>query len=168
MSRLSDADHKHIYFSPSISNILGYSPEEILGIDLIDLMHPDDAERMRQLYARLHKVHNASDFFQARLRAKDGSWKWIEAIATNLLNDPEIGAIVINFKDISERKQTEEKLKVSERSFREFLETVNLAAMILDTEGRVEFINDYLLSLTGHTRQEVIGESFFQRFSEPG
>ena len=149
---LVSADHKHLYFSPAVSNILGYSPEEILGIDISNLMDPDGAARMRHLYDQLHKVPKASDLFQARMRAKDGSWKWIEAIATNLLNDPEIGAIVINFKDISERKATEEKLKVSERSFREFLETVNLAAMILDPEGRVEFINDYLLSLTGHSQ----------------
>jgi PAS domain S-box-containing protein len=164
---LISADHKHIYFSPSISNILGYSPEELLGINIIDLMDQDDADRMRLLFAQLQNHPNASELFQARMRAKDGSLKWIEAIATNLLDDPEVGAIVINFKDISDRKTNEEKLKVSERSFREFLETVNLAAMILDPEGRVEFINDYLLSLTGHTRQEVVGESFFRRFTEP-
>jgi PAS domain S-box-containing protein len=164
---LVSADHKHLYYSPSISNILGYSPEELLGIDTVDMMHPEDKERMRQLYGRLRTDQGKSDGYQARMQAKDGSWKWIEAIATNLLDDPEIGAIVINFNDISERKTTEEKLKVSERSFREFLETVNLAAMILDPEGRVEFINDCLLSLTGHTRQEVVGELFFQRFTEP-
>ncbi|MGA9396929.1 MAG: HD domain-containing phosphohydrolase, partial [Anaerolineaceae bacterium] len=80
--------------------------------------------------------------------------------------DPVIGAVVINFRDISDRKKTEDQLRESERRFREFLETVNMAALVLDNEGRVEFINDYLLNLTGSSRDEVVGDSFFDRFLE--
>jgi PAS domain S-box-containing protein len=161
---LIDADNKRLYYSPSITRILGYTPEELVGTDAHSLTHPDDLEEMQRLGAELRRIPNKSITYQARMHAKDGSWKWIEAIATNLLDDADIGAIVINFADISERIQTEERIKISERSFREFLETMNLAALIMDTDGRVEFINDSLLSLTGLSRVDVIGESFSTRF----
>jgi PAS domain S-box-containing protein/putative nucleotidyltransferase with HDIG domain len=164
---LLSKDYRHLYCSPSITNILGYSSDDWLGLDLRRLVHPDDGDQLRKVFDELRKTPDQTGIYQARMKSRDGRWIWIEAIVTNQLDDPEIGAFVVNFKDISVRKQAEEKLKVTERSFRDFLETVNLAAMILDTEGRVEFINDYLLTLTGHTRQEVIGESFFKRFMEP-
>jgi PAS domain S-box-containing protein/putative nucleotidyltransferase with HDIG domain len=164
---LIDADNKCQYFSPSVTKILGYKPEELLGMDARSLSHPEDMEEIYRSSKATSLLPNMSVTYQARMLAKDGNWKWIEAIATNLLEDPDIQAIVVNFKDISDRKQTEDKLKVSERSFREFLETVNLAAVILDAEGRVEFINDFSLSLTGYTRPELIGSSFFDRFLDP-
>ena len=164
---LIGADNKRLYYSPSVTRILGYAPEELLGTDSHSLTHPDDVEEMRRIGMELRRTPNKSIAYQARLRAKDGSWKWIEAIATNMLDDPDVGAVVVNFRDISDRKQTEDQLRESERRFREFLETVNLAALVLDNEGRVEFINDYLLNLTGSSRNKVVGNSFFNRFLEP-
>ncbi len=164
---LLSTDYKHLYCSPSITNILGYSSDDWLGLDLRRLVHPDDEDQVRKVFDELRKTPDQTGTYQVRMKSRDGLWIWIQAIVTNQLDDPEIGAFVVNIKDISVRKQAEEKVKVTERSFRDFLETVNLAAMILDTEGRVEFINDYLLKLTGHTRQEVIGESFFKRFMDP-
>jgi PAS domain S-box-containing protein/putative nucleotidyltransferase with HDIG domain len=164
---LIDSNNKCIYYSPSITKMLGYTPEELIGTNADYLRHPDEVEQQQQLVKEMLRSPNKPITYQARFRAKDGSWKWIEAIATNLLGDPDVRANVINFKDITERKHTEEKLKVSERTFREFLEAVNLATMIIDTEGRVEFVNDYLLSLTGNTRETVIGDSFFTQFLDP-
>jgi PAS domain S-box-containing protein/putative nucleotidyltransferase with HDIG domain len=164
---LIGADNKRLYYSPSITRVLGYLPEELLGTDSYDLTHPDDLEEMHRIGLELRQTPYKTMTYQFRARAKDNSWKWIEAIATNMLDNPDVGAIVINFKDISDRKYTEDKLRESERRFREFLETVNLAALLLDTEGRIEFINDYFLHISGSSREEIIGTSFFTRFLEP-
>jgi PAS domain S-box-containing protein len=76
-------------------------------------------------------------------------------------------AVVNSFTDITERKRAEVELKESERRFREMLEKAELVAVTLDTQGRVTFINDYLLSLTGWQRDEVMGENWFDRFIPP-
>lgn len=68
------------------------------------------------------------------------------------------------FNDITQRKRTEDDLRESERRFREMLETVNLIALTLDTNGIVTFCNDYLLRLTGWRHEEVIGTDWFERF----
>jgi PAS domain S-box-containing protein len=159
-------NNERLYYSPAIKRILGYEPEELLGTDAHSLTHPDDIAEMRRIGEELRQTPNQSVSYQARLRTKDGNWKWIEAIATNMLNDPDVGAVVVNFRDISDRKITGDRLRESERRFREFLETVNLAALVLDNEGRVEFINDYLLNLTGRSRNDVVGKSFFYNFLE--
>jgi len=164
---LIGTDYKRLYDSPSIHAMLGYEPEELLGRDAFELIHPDDVPELMRLCENVRQAPNSTCTYQSRIRARDGTWKWIEAVATNMLDDADIQAIVINYRDISDRKHTEEKLKVSERSFREFLETVNLAALIMDAEGRVEFINDFLLSLTGYSRRDVIGSSLVDQFLDP-
>jgi len=74
-----------------------------------------------------------------------------------------IGAVVV-FRDITEQKQTAEALKQSERRFQEMLENAGLIAMILDTNAKVTFCNDYLLQTTGWKREEVIGADWFEKF----
>ncbi|MBN2258034.1 MAG: PAS domain S-box protein [Anaerolineaceae bacterium] len=161
---LIDAKNQFQYFSPSVTKILGYQVKELLETDPITLVHPEDLVEMQRAGEELYRAPNKAIDFQVRIKSKDGNWKWIEAIGTNLLDNLDIKAVVINFKDISVRKYTEDKLRVTERSFKEFLESVNLAAIILDPDGRVEFINDYLLKLVNLSRIEVVGDSFFTRF----
>lgn len=69
--------------------------------------------------------------------------------------------------EIMERKYMEEALRESERRFRELLENVRLAAVLLDVDGRVSFCNDYLLTLLGYPREEVLGQNWFERFIPP-
>lgn len=71
------------------------------------------------------------------------------------------------FSDITDRKRSEERLRESERRFRELLETVNLAAFMVDQDGRITFCNEFLLSLSGWSDQEVLGRDWFQMFLLP-
>ncbi len=75
--------------------------------------------------------------------------------------------VVISATDITARKLTEESLRESERRFREMLEGVELIAVILDSQGNITFANDYLISLTGWRREEIVGRSWFNLFIPP-
>ena len=107
------ADGVTSYISPVVERILGYKPEHGVGRNAFQppMMHPDDADRVRQIFARLMESPGAEATTDFRLRHVDGRWVQVEATSKNLLYDPNIGGIVVNYRDITERKNFEERLK---------------------------------------------------------
>ena len=108
---ITDADGTIRYMSPSVERVLGYRPEEMLGTNTADYIHPDDVEKgFDELAEALAKpgVHPVA--VETRVRRKDGAWRWLEGIANNLLDDPSIRGVVFNHRDVTERKQAEREL----------------------------------------------------------
>lgn len=108
---LIGADGHLQYVSPSVTKILGYMPEEVLGSKVFALAHPEDQQRVAGYFDQLISKPGTSLSFQYRNRGKDKTWHWIEATATNLLDEPSVGAITANFREITERIQAEQALK---------------------------------------------------------
>ncbi|HVB25806.1 MAG TPA: PAS domain-containing sensor histidine kinase [Ktedonobacteraceae bacterium] len=106
---LISKDGTIFFASPSLQQVIGYTAEEYVGRNGAQLTHPDDLEAGISLFRRLREQPGITLSPQlTRFRHKDGSWRWIEYIATNLLSDPAIEAIVFNFRDITESKLAEE------------------------------------------------------------
>jgi PAS domain S-box-containing protein len=104
---LLGADGAFRYASSSAGRVVGYYPKELVGTDGFDLIHPDDrADCKNRFRAALAKPRSPIRC-EARLHQRDGSWRWIENTYTNLLNDPDVKAIVVNSRDISARKADE-------------------------------------------------------------
>jgi two-component system NtrC family sensor kinase len=128
-----DADGTVKYESPSVERVLGYKPEELLGENILAYIHPDDQEAVVQAFSDIIAQGRGQPLsVETRLLHKDGEWRMIEGIGNNLLEDPRLNGIVINYRDTTERKRMEESLhkaqleleaRVSERT-RE-LETLN-------------------------------------------
>ncbi len=95
------------YSSPATTRILGYPLSDYVDHNLLDLIHPDDLELTTTLFAQLLAEPGASLATEMRLRHQDGSWRCIEATGTNLLTDPAVDGIVLNYRDITERKRAE-------------------------------------------------------------
>lgn len=87
--------------------ILGYDESELIGKARFDLIHPDDLELVSQGFVDLVNDPEKPRFFEYRSLCKDGLYKWLEASCQNLLNDAAVGAIVVNFRDITGRKKQE-------------------------------------------------------------
>jgi diguanylate cyclase (GGDEF)-like protein/PAS domain S-box-containing protein len=103
-------DGRVLYMSPSIERLLGYTPEEINGMEVFAIVHPDDLERAGAILLELIDSEGPSDPIEMRVRDAGGAYRWIEAVATNLRDNPTVGGIVVNVRDITERKRAEEAL----------------------------------------------------------
>ncbi len=114
---LSDEGGNYSYVSPGVRKVLGYSTKEFIRTNGFELMHPDELEYIGREFQELLNHSGISKTIEFRARHKNGSWRWIEATATNLLNNPKISAIVSNFRDVTERKLAEERLRESEERF---------------------------------------------------
>jgi PAS domain S-box-containing protein len=106
---LYGADGSILYQSPAVSRILGYEPVELAGSELYALVHEADRVQTRADYAFLLQTEGSSVQRDRRYRHRDGSYRWIESVATNLLHVPSVGAVVDNFRDITERRRAEEE-----------------------------------------------------------
>ncbi len=100
------------YVSSSITTSLGYTPAEFIGLSFLTLVHPDDISALQEISYELHQHAGKSLSAEYRLRHKDGSWGWFEGTGTNLLHDPDVRAIIGNFRDITVRKVAEERLQL--------------------------------------------------------
>ena len=107
-----DLQGKVQYASPSTQRLLGYSAEELVGRYAFDLIHPDDLEQTLSLFSNLLQAPDMRMTIEFRVLHKDGSIRWMEGTGTNLLDDPNVEAIVANYHDISERKQAEERQRL--------------------------------------------------------
>jgi PAS domain S-box-containing protein len=107
---LIDADNRILYLSPAVANVEGYSPEELVGHTGMEHTHPDDLPVLGEVMGKL--LANPGKPIPAlwRRRHKDGRWIWLEGVATNLLGDPSVGAIVCNYRNITERLADERRL----------------------------------------------------------
>ena len=96
-----------LWESPATVRTLGYAPDEFIGHDMFTLVHPDDLEWIREIYVEMIQTPGSRQHRSFRLRHANGTWRWVEAIVTNMLNEPSVNALVVNYRDITDRKQAE-------------------------------------------------------------
>jgi PAS domain S-box-containing protein len=112
---LVDADGTVRYVTPSVERILGYRPADVVDRSFFDFVHPDDhALVARRLRDALQAPEPAAPI-ELRLRHRDGSWRWVEATGVNLLDDPNVQAVLGTYRDITERRHTTEELETRVR-----------------------------------------------------
>ena len=122
---LVDAQGIFRYASPSVARMLGYSPEDLVGRDVFDLVHPDELEDAKARFAEIVERPVNLVARERLLRHKDGTWRWVESVGSNLLDEPGVRALVFNLRDVTERKKAEDALRESEQRFRDYAETAS-------------------------------------------
>lgn len=128
---------KPLYASPSVQKVLGYTVEEVLKLDLFAIAWPQDVPALQKTMEEvLANPGVPVKGHTGRMLHKDGTWHWYEAVATNMLHDPDIGGIVDNFRDITERVQAENKLISANRLYA-FISQINQTLVHADNEQTV-------------------------------
>jgi diguanylate cyclase (GGDEF)-like protein/PAS domain S-box-containing protein len=115
-----DLDAKLLYVSPSALPVLGYEPEAMRGTCPLDLVHPDDFVAVAGALAAAAKWPGVAPAATFRVRRARGDWRWIEAVANNLLDDPTVGGLVINARDVTDRVEAR-RVIVEERRILEMI-----------------------------------------------
>ena len=119
---LLDSNGGVVYDTPAAPGMLGYGPEEWMDQNVFEFLHPEDLATLRLLFQSLARTPGARSNNILRVKHKNGSWRWIEAVVTNLLEEPAVKAIVANYRDITERRQAEKALIESDQRFRDLFE----------------------------------------------
>jgi len=102
-----DASGAFVYASPSHERVLGFTADELVGRNPLDFLHPD--ERDDVLKAFEHQIVGVAPPapVEHRMRCKDGSWRYLEAVAMDLTDDPAVGGILVNTRDVTDRRHVE-------------------------------------------------------------
>ena len=182
---VTDAQGAIRYVSPSVERVLGYRAEEVIGTVTAEYVHPDDLQgALTELSEAVSKpgVHPVA--VETRVRHKDGSWRHLEGIANNLLDDPVVEGMVFNHRDVTERNRAEEEVRrlneelenrvkertarleaalaelgASEERYRLLVESAeDYAIFMVDTDGRVLDWNMGAQRIFGYRESEIVGE----------
>lgn len=100
------------FVSPAAGRVYGYEPETLLDTPILDMLHPEDRSHAEAFLREVARSERGdTSLTEWRLRHSDGRWRDIESVATNLTDDPAVGGVVLNSRDVTDRKQLEEQLR---------------------------------------------------------
>ncbi|MBN2614045.1 MAG: PAS domain S-box protein [Bacteroidales bacterium] len=150
-----------VYESPSVPKLTGYPAEERIGRSSFETVHPEDRKKLQNIIFDLLKEHGKTVATEFRAMRKDGSIWWSEGSATNLLDVPGINAIIVNYRDITDRKKAEDAYINSEKRFRSMIEHSSDVITLLDINGKVLYVTPSIYAVTGFSVEERIGKDGF-------
>ena len=134
---LVDADGAIRYCSPAIKVMLGYEEDELIGSSLSELLHRDDRQTAIDVHSPMIQNPGSTASDEVRVRHKDSSWRSFQATVTNHLQDPKVEAFVVNFRDISERKQTVQELNSKLAFYQRLTEQNPDLLLVLSGDGTI-------------------------------
>jgi diguanylate cyclase (GGDEF)-like protein/PAS domain S-box-containing protein len=142
-----DPDGRIRFVNPALTRVLGWGVDRWLGRDVRALVHPED----------LRIVEEATGPVQVRLSHADGSWRHVELVAADHLDDPAVAGWVLVGRDTSAERTEVASAEQDRRRFEQIFEHAPMGMALIDREGRFERINGAYLRTHRHTAAELVG-----------
>ncbi|MFQ5535110.1 MAG: PAS domain S-box protein [Sphingomonadales bacterium] len=151
-----DTDGTLNFASPSLEHVLGYGRDDLVSVNCLDLVHPEDRPVISSLLARGARRDVSFDSIEARFRHRDQSWRTMAANGRYLDGDGNVSGFILNARDITEQKKVAEQTRYQA----EIIENINNAVITSDLEsgGLLRDWNRGAERLWGHTRDEIVGK----------
>ena len=167
-----EADGTIRYESPAIERVLGYKPEELIGSNAFNYIHPDDVERVSSILAEASETQGVTPLVEFRFRCADGTWCYLEAVGNNLLANPSVQGMVVNSRDITERKRAEKEraqllnreqaarteAEVAQARLKTILNNLTEGVLVANVQGDVLFANPAARDMLGVTGEGLLEE----------
>ncbi|MFZ4515702.1 MAG: sensor domain-containing protein [Acidimicrobiia bacterium] len=145
------------YVSPAITNVLGYTPEEATVINPRSIVHPDDYAEWAAYFRRCLHHEPSPTHLSVRLRHTSGSWRYVDLTAFNLLEEPSVQGIVVNYHDETERMLAAAELRRREERFRALVEDSSDIVALINERGNVTWVSPAIEHVLGHNPADVTG-----------
>ena len=157
---LLDGSFHQMYQSPSVTRAVGFTATESQAMKQIETVHPEDQVSVEQTLQQALLRPGELLKTRYRRRHKDGHYIWLEGVVINLLPDEQVGAIVTNFRDVTERVVAEERIKetLKELSSYKFALDASDIVAITDQKGTISYANDNFCRISKYSRDELIGQ----------
>jgi len=150
------------YVSASVERLLGYQRDDPLLETAFDFVHPEDQKYVMEKFAGCVQNPGLAITINLRLRHKDGSYRAVEATGRSLFHDPAVNGFIVNFRDITERKQMEDAIKKASEEWRKTFDTIPDIIMIVDPDYKILRVNQAMTKLFGLSYQEILGKKCYQ------
>ena len=145
------------YVSPAFERLLGYTAAEAIGSEAMGLAHPDDVEVALRVIGDVQDMTSTAVRMELRLRERAGGWRWFDASVMNLLADPGVAGIVVNLRDISDRRRAQDELAEAEARFRGAFEDAPIGMGLTTQHGQFFRVNRALADMLGYAPSELQG-----------
>jgi PAS domain S-box-containing protein len=150
-------DGNLLYASPSIEHALGYKPEELCGQHYLARVHPDDLPPVQEAFQFALDHPERTVKIQFRHQNKNGEWRHLELVGQNRLQDPEIGGLVADCRDVTDRWRMEEELRNSEKQYRLLFHGNPNPMWVFDLETLAFLeVNEAAIQYYGYSREEFL------------
>jgi len=173
LATVVDPDGTITYVSPAVTRVLGYDPDDLIGHEGYEFVHPEDRERNADALETVLSDPSESETVEVRFCHADGSWRWIEGTMRNRLDDDTIDGILISSRDITERKEYEAEARELAEEYEALLNNVEDAIFLINVEKREESVRFEFERLspsyerqTGITTEDVQGQTPRDVFGE--
>lgn len=143
------------YISAAVERMLGRTPEDLSGTSAFEFVHPADMDRAMDAFGDVIADPSTEPTVEFRVQHANGSWLWLEVRGRSFLEDSLIEGILVNARDITERKRREQQLE----RFKQAVEHAATAIYITDTDGTIEYVNPAFERITGYTADQAVGQT---------
>jgi two-component system cell cycle sensor histidine kinase/response regulator CckA len=143
------------YANPAYVRVLGYTPEEARGLAALELVHAEDLPAVADAFAAVMREPGALVHAEYRARREDGAWRTLHSTARNLLDEPAVAGIVVNSRDVTERRDAEDQLRRQTQLLQLIFDHIPAMITLVDAAGRPIFASREWDRVTGWTMEEA-------------
>jgi diguanylate cyclase (GGDEF)-like protein/PAS domain S-box-containing protein len=152
-----DSDGLVMFASPASRALLGVVENQLVGRHPFERVHTEDRFEAASLLDRAWAVPGVLEPIEARFRHESGEWRWFEVLVENLLDQPEVSAVIVHLRDVSDRRRAQERLAASEARFRSLVQhTADLIA-IVDEDMQLTYVSPAARSMLGFEPDSLLG-----------